>query len=42
MTLDVLAVKGFERAIVGLMKQDHDSHHFTWMQLRRAHALALP
>ena len=41
MTLDILGVIGFEGAIVGLMEQDHDGHHFTWMQLRRAYALSL-
>jgi hypothetical protein len=39
--LHILGVIGFEGAIVGLMEQDHDGHHFTWMQLRRAHALSL-
>jgi hypothetical protein len=40
--LYILGVIGFEGALVGLMEQDHDGHQFTWMQLRRAHALALP
>ena len=39
--LDVLAVIGLERSVVGLMEQDHDGHHFARMHLRRAQALSL-
>jgi hypothetical protein len=39
--LHVLNVKGFERAVVRVLEQDHNRHHFTGVHLRRAQALSL-
>ena len=41
MTLDILGVIGFERSIMGLMKQDHNGHEFAGVHLGRAQALSL-
>jgi hypothetical protein len=41
MTLDIFGVVGFERAVVRLLEQDHNGHHFAGMHLRLTQTLSL-